>query len=46
MSFIATPEIIAKVGTRAAKELENEIRAIGAQRIAGYISSAFVVQKQ
>ena len=45
MSFIATPEIVAKVGTRAAKELEKQIRAIGAQRIAGYISSAFVVPK-
>ena len=45
MSFIATPEIIAKVGTRAAKELEKQIRAIGAQRIAGYISSAFVIPK-
>lgn len=45
MSFIASPQIVSKVGQRAAKELEKQIRAIGAQRIAGYISSAFVIPK-
>ena len=45
MSFIATPQIVSKVGATAAKELEKQIRAIGAQRIAGYISSAFVIPK-
>jgi len=45
MSFIATPQMIAKIGERSAKELEKQIRAIGAQRIAGYVSSAFVIPK-
>lgn len=45
MAFVASPELIAKIGSSAAKKLESQIRAIGAQRLAGYVSSAYVVPK-
>ena len=43
LSFKASPQLIQKIGANAAKELEKQIRAIGAQRLTGYVSSAFVV---
>lgn len=45
MAFVASPELIAKIGSSAAKKLESQIRAIGAQRLTGYVSSAYIVPK-
>ena len=45
LAFTASPELISKIGSQAAKELQKQIRAIGAQRLTGYISSAYIVPK-
>ena len=45
LSFTASPQLIQKIGASAAKELQKQIRAIGAQRLTGYVSSAFIVPK-
>lgn len=45
MAFVASPDLIAKIGSSAAKKLESQIRAIGAQRLTGYVSSAYIVPK-
>ena len=43
MSFKATPALIAKLGQRNADRLAREIRAIGAQRVAGLASAAAAI---
>ena len=45
LAFKASPELISKIGETAAKELQKQIRGIGAQRLTGYISSAYIVPK-
>jgi hypothetical protein len=43
MSFKASDELIAAIGPDAARILERQIRAVGAQRISGYVASAYAV---
>lgn len=45
MSFKATPELIEAVGEKAARQMQKEIRAIGAQRMTSYIGMAYVVPR-
>lgn len=45
LSFVASPELIKKIGETAAKELQKQIRGIGAQRLTGYLSSAYIGPK-
>tara|TARA_R100001015_G_C4634196_1_gene200260 strand:- start:264 stop:4421 length:4158 start_codon:yes stop_codon:yes gene_type:complete len=45
LAFTASPELISKIGANAAKQLQKQIRGIGAQRLTGYISSAYIVPK-
>ena len=40
ISFRATDNMIEKMGEKAAKRLEREINAIGAKRLAGYVTTA------
>jgi len=43
MSFKASDELVAAIGPDAARKLERQIRAVGAQRISGYLASAVAV---
>jgi hypothetical protein len=43
MSFRAGDDLVARVGPEAAQRLEREVRAIGAQRLSGYLASAIAV---
>jgi hypothetical protein len=43
MGFVASQNLINKIGAKAARKLESEIRAIGAGRLSGFISSATVL---
>ena len=45
MGFVASESLKRKIGDQAAKELQKQIRGIGAQRVAGYVSSAYVMPK-
>jgi hypothetical protein len=43
MSFAASPELVQRLGQDGARRLEREIRAIGAQRVSGYMASAIAI---
>lgn len=43
MSFRAGDDLVARIGQEAASKLERQIRAIGAQRLSGYMASAVAV---
>ena len=43
MSFRAGDDLVARIGQDAARKLERQIRAIGAQRLSGYMASAVAV---
>lgn len=43
MSFTASPELVQRLGEQGARALEREIRAIGAQRVSGYMASAIAI---
>jgi len=43
MGFRASDDLIRKMGPKDARILERQIRAIGAQRLSGYITSAAVI---
>jgi len=43
MSFRAGDDLVARIGADAARKLERQIRAIGAQRLSGYVASAVAV---
>lgn len=43
MSFRASDDLVARIGADAARKLERQIRAIGAQRLSGYVASAVAV---
>jgi hypothetical protein len=43
MSFRAGDDLVARIGPEAAQKLERQIRAIGAQRLSGYVASATAV---
>jgi hypothetical protein len=43
LSFKATPKMIKKIGPKNARQLEKEIRAIGAGRLTAYVSSAYAI---
>ncbi len=43
LGFKASSQLIDKIGSESAKQLERQIRAIGANRLTSYISSAFVI---
>jgi len=43
LSFRATPDMVANMGAKNARQLEKEIRAIGAGRLTAYVSSAYAV---
>lgn len=43
LGFRASPELVQRLRPEGARMLERQIRAIGAQRIAGYITSATVI---
>jgi hypothetical protein len=43
MSFTASPELVQRLGQENARRLEREIRAIGAQRVSGYMASAIAI---
>lgn len=43
MSFRAGDELVNRIGREAATKLERQIRAIGAQRLSGYMASAIAV---
>ena len=45
MSFKATPELVEAVGEKAARQMQKEIRAIGAQRMTSYVGMAYVVPR-
>jgi len=41
MAFKATPDLVERLGAKKARQFEKEIRAIGAQRLAGYAAMAY-----
>ena len=43
MSFTPTPDLVAKLGQQNADQMAREIRAIGAQRVAGLASAAAAI---
>ena len=43
MSFRAGDDLVARIGADASRKLERQIRAIGAQRLSGYVASAVAV---
>jgi hypothetical protein len=43
MGFKASDELIGAIGADAARVLERQIRAVGAQRLSGYLASAIAV---
>ena len=43
MSFRAGDDLVNRIGQEAASKLERQIRAIGAQRLSGYMASAIAV---
>ena len=44
LSFKATPELINRIGAGNARQLEKQIRAIGAQRLSSFATSALFVK--
>ena len=45
MGFKASKDLIERIGAKRAKDLEREIRAIGAQRASSYVASGIMVPK-